>query len=89
MDENLENIAKREMERASTIVRRLVVLDREKASSLVSVLMSYLRDCEGFYRDGKWLQCIESAFICWAYVDAGLHLGVFSVPDDMRDIFTV
>lgn len=89
MADDLENIAKREVERADAIINRLVVLDQDKAGSLVGVLMSYHHDCDGFFREGKWLQCIEAAFICWAYVDAGLHLGVFSVPDDMKDTFTV
>jgi len=89
MSEDLRSMAQREVERVGIIVDRLVVLDHERASSLVSVLMSYHQDCEGFFRDGKWLQCLEAAFICWAYVDAGLHLGVFSVPDDMKDMFTV
>ncbi|MBI4894820.1 MAG: hypothetical protein HY833_03760 [Candidatus Aenigmarchaeota archaeon] len=89
MTEDLQTIAEREVARVDSIVERMSVIDQDRAASLRGVLMSYYQDCKGFFQAGKYLQCIEAAFICWAYVDAGLHLKVFSVPEDMQDIFTV
>jgi len=89
MPEDIEAIARKEVDRVDMIIERMSVTDPERAASLRGVLMSYYQDCKGFFQSGKYLQCVEAAFICWAYVDAGLHLGVFSVPEDMQDIFTV
>jgi hypothetical protein len=89
MTEDLRTIAEKEVVRVDMIVERMSIIDEDKAAGLRDVLMSYHQDCRGFFQKGQYLQCIETAFICWAYVDAGLHLKVFSVPGDMQDIFTV
>lgn len=86
--DDIEAQARKEADRVDRIRAALEITD-EKAGSLVEVLDSYHKDCRGFVDDGKFLQALEAAFICWAYVDAGLHLGVFKVPDDMMGIFTV
>jgi hypothetical protein len=82
----LEEKAKVELERVGRIMSSLKVVG--DAKGLIEVLKSYHEDCKKFYEKGQFLECVEAAFICWAYVDAGLHLGVFSVPEDMRSIFT-
>lgn len=88
MRDDIEAEARKELERVDKIRASLEVVD-EKAGRLVEVLDSYHRDCRGFVEKGEFLQAVEAAFICWAYVDAGLHLGVFSVPEGMRKLFTV
>ena len=89
MTEDLRTIAEREVARVNVIIEKMGITDRDRAASLMGVLTSYHQDCIGFFGKGQYLQCIETAFICWAYVDAGLHMKVFSMPEDMRDIFTV
>ncbi len=84
----LEKEAKKEIERIEKIIKNLAVLD-SKADNLVEVLNSYYQDSKAFFKKKQYLQALESAFIVWAYVDAGLHLGVFKVPDEMKSIFTV
>lgn len=88
MQEELEAQARKEVERVDSIVENLEVLDG-RSNSLLEVLASYHADCRGFLEKGKFLQALEAAFICWAYVDAGLHLGAFRVPEEMMEIFTV
>lgn len=88
MHGELEAEARKEAERVDRIMEALEVVDA-RSEGLVKVLDSYHRDCRGFLEDGKFLQALEAAFICWAYVDAGLHLGAFRVPDDMKKTFTV
>ena len=85
----LEEEAKKEMERIDSIMRNLGIIDSTKAGSLVRVMKSYYEDCKDFYKKKQYLQALETAFIVWAYVDAGLHLKVFSVPDSMKKMFTV
>ena len=88
-DREIEQKARDELERVENIIDNLEVLDREKASSLLRVLHSYYEDCQGFIQSGQFLEALEAAFICWAYVDAGLHLGVFKVPESLGGTFTV
>lgn len=85
--DDIESKARKEVERTERIMSGLKVVDK-KSASLLEVLESYHRDARGFLEKGRFLEALEAAFICWAYVDAGLHLGAFEVPDDMRDIFT-
>lgn len=86
--DDLEQKARKEAERIDEIIANLETVD-SRASSLLKVLNSYHRDCKGFLAKRQFLQALETAFICWAYVDAGLHLGVFKVPDKMKNIFTI
>ena len=86
---DLQENAKRELDRTNKIMQSLDIVDKEKAGSLVPVMKSYHEDCNGFFEKGQFLQSLEAAFICWAYVDAGLHMGAFKVPEEMKEIFTV
>lgn len=88
MQEGIESQARKEVGRVDKIVASLEIVDK-KANSLLSVLQSYHEDCKSFLEKGKFLQALEAAFICWAYVDAGLHLGVFKVPEELKNNFTV
>lgn len=85
---DLEKEARKEIERIDKIMKTLKVID-DRADSLVKVLNSYYDDSKSFLKKKEYLQALETAFIVWAYVDAGLHLGVFEVPDDMKKMFTI
>jgi hypothetical protein len=50
---------------------------------------SYLTDAKYFYEKKKFLEAFEAAVIAWAYLDAGLHLKVFKIPESMKKIFTI
>ena len=84
----LEKDAEKELERTEAIIRNLQIVDK-KADSLVKVLDAYYEDSKIFFKKRQYLQSLEASFIVWAYVDAGLHLNVFKVPDDMKKMFTV
>ena len=88
MAEGIEAKARKEADRVDKIMAGLEVVD-DRAKGLVSVLESYHMDCRSFLEKGHFLEALEAAFICWAYVDAGLHLGAFRVPEGMRRVFTV
>lgn len=85
----LEKDALKEVKRANEIMNNLEIVDEKKSHSLMKVMKSYYIDCVAFYNKKKYLQSLETAFIVWAYVDAGLHLKIFKVPDKLRNIFTV
>jgi len=84
----LEEEARKELDRIEKIKESLAIVD-SKADGLVKVMNSYYDDARSFYKKGKYLQALETAFIVWAYVDAGLHLGVFQVPENLKKMFTV
>ncbi len=84
----LEEETIKEMERIEKIMKNLKVVD-SKADGLVKVLNSYYHDSKSFFKKKQYLQALETAFIVWAYVDAGLHLKVFQVPDELKKMFTV
>lgn len=81
--------ARREIERIEKIMKNLKVINPKRADSLVKVMNSYYEDCQSFYKKRQYLQCLETAYILWAYVDAGLHLKVFTVPEELKKMFTV
>lgn len=85
----LKSEAKKEVKRVKQIMENLEVADSDKADSLLKVMKSYYEDCLSFYKKEKWLQSLETAYIVWGYCDAGLHLGVFKVPESMHKMFTV
>ncbi len=86
--QDLEKEAEKEIDRIDEIMNHLKVADH-KADGLVKVLNSYHEDSKLFFKRKQYLQALESAFIVWAYVDAGLHLDVFQVPQSLRKLFTV
>lgn len=80
--------AEKEIKRVQLIMENLKVID-SKANTLFGVLKSYYEDSKLFFKKKRYLQALEAAYICWAYVDAGLHLKVFQVPDELKKIFTI
>lgn len=84
----LEKEARKEMERIEKIMENLEMID-PKATGLVKVLNSYYEDSKSFLKKKQYLQALETSFIVWAYVDAGLHLGVFKVSDELKKMFTI
>ncbi len=88
MDE-LKIEAEKEVKRIKQIMKDLKIIDQTKAGSLIKVMNSYYEDSQSFYKKGQYLQALEAAFIVWAQVDSGLHLGVFQVPEEMKKMFTI
>ncbi len=86
---DLKREAEKETARVKKVMELLEIVNPKKSESLVKVMKSYYEDCLSFYKKGQYLQALETSFILWAYVDAGLHLGVFKVPGELKRMFTV
>jgi len=84
----LKNESEKEFQRVKKIMEALEIIDSKRSESLVKVMNSYYEDCLSFHKKGQYLQALETAFIVWAQVDSGIHLGVFRVPEPMRKMFT-
>jgi hypothetical protein len=79
--------AEKEIQKMQPVIDSLK-LEKKEAKELFQMVHSYFNDAKYFFENGKFLQAFESAVICWAYIDAGLHLGVFSVDDKFCKMFT-
>ncbi len=86
--EELKEIAEKEINRIEEISKNLGLIDR-KGEKLKELFDSYHKDAKHFFQNKKYVEAFEAAIICWAYVDAGLHLGIFRVNKKIRDWFTV
>lgn len=84
----IENEAKKELKRIDEILGKVELLKPE-GKELLRICKSYHDDAHGFFNQQKFLQAFEAAVICWAYIDAGIHLGVFRVPQEFSRQFTV
>ena len=86
---DLKREAEKEAERVKKVMEKLEIVSPKESESLVKVMKSYYEDCLSFYKKRQYLQALETSFIVWAYVDAGLHLKIFKVPDNMKKMFTI
>ena len=84
----LKNEAKKEINRVELIMKNLKMIKSE-GSEILKMINSYFKDAKHFYEKEKFLQAFEAAVICWTYVDAGLHLNVFEVPESLKKFFTI
>lgn len=84
----VEQEAKKEIERMENVLKSLKVLKPE-GKEIFELINSYFTDAKHFYENKKYLQAFEAAVICWAYVDSGLHLKLFSVNEEVKKFFTI
>lgn len=80
--------AEKELKRIEKVLKNLKVID-SKGEVLFKSVQSYSKDAKYFFEKRKYLTSFEAAVICWAYVDAGLHLKVFKVSEEVSKWFTV
>jgi len=85
---DIKKEAEKEIERIEKIINGLELIDN-KGSKLHELIKAYFSDAKDFHKKEMFLQAFEAAIICWAYVDAGLHLGAFKVSEDLKSLFTL
>ena len=86
---DLRVVAEKEINRMKLVFDKLEVHHHdEKASKFHDFAKRYFNDGEWFFEKGKYIEAFEAAVIAWAYVDAGMKLGFFSVPKELKVNFT-
>ena len=85
--DKLKELAEREIERMRKIREKLEVVKDDRG--LLKLIDSYLKDSSFFLKEGKFIEAFEAVTIVWSYVDAALRLGIFDLPKEFRDYFTV
>lgn len=87
--ELIEKAAKKEIERVSSVINEIELAD-PKGNSLLQMAKYYFADGKHFLGEGKFLEAFEAAIIVWAYLDAGLHMKVFTLNNPEKGkVFTV
>ena len=77
---------KKEIEEMKSVFDKLKF--SSKGKELYQLAKAYLEDAEYFLRKGDFFRALEAVSISWAYVDAGLHLRVFRLPEELMHTFT-
>lgn len=60
-----------------------------EAKQVFELAQAYGRDARHFLEQGKREDAVEAFGISWAYLDALLHMGLLTVPEQFLDWFTV
>ena len=84
----LEQFAKKEIEKIENVMNEIKLVD-VNGDELLELAKAYFKDAKHFFDKQQYLQAFEAAVIVWAYIDAGLHMKVFSVPEKFLKMFTV
>lgn len=85
----LKSAAEKEITRMKQVFEKLEIHHHDKkASDFYDFAKRYFGDGEWFLEKGKHLEAFEAAVIAWAYIDAGMKLGFFSVPKELKMNFT-
>ena len=84
----IENLAKKEIDKIELIIKELKLTD-SKGTNILNLINSYFEDAKYFYNKKQFVQAFEAAIMCWTYADAGLHLKVFGINDNLKRLFTV
>jgi len=84
----MDKKVKEEIEKMRSVFKSLQLISPE-GKTVYELAKAYLKDAEYFLEKGDLYRALEAVSISWAYIDAGLHLGVFKLPEKLKKTFTV
>lgn len=88
-DKELAERFLREKERMDEALGKLSVLeDNDTAKRFLEMARNYHKDSAYFHSKNDDVRAFEAIVISWAYVDAGINAGLFTVPDSLKSYFT-
>jgi len=90
MEQEIQRSAEKEMARMKEVFAHIKVDDPKDKSArdFYDFANNYFKDGQYFYKEKKFIESFEAFVISWAYIDIGLKLGIFSVPEDQEKWFT-
>jgi hypothetical protein len=80
--------AEKEKTRLQEVFSMLKIKESKKAREFYEFAHNYFKDGLYFFEKQKFLQAFEAFVISWSYIDAGLKLEFFSVPQEQKKWFT-
>jgi len=86
----IKKSAEKELARMEKVFEKLEIMGKadKNAAEFYDFAKRYFEDGKWFFKKEKFIEAFEAAVISWAYVDAGLKLGFFSVPKELKGNFT-
>lgn len=89
METDIKQYADKEMNRMKEVFSKLKVAGKGgKAKEFLEFAKNYYNDGIYFSNKGQFIEAFEAFIISWAYIDIGLKLGLFEVPDEIKKFFT-
>jgi len=82
----LEDQTNIELKRMNEIMPNVKVNDRE---DLFNFANDYYNDGKHFIEKGDLVSGFEALVIAWSYIDMGLKLGFFEIPEELKKHFTI
>ena len=80
--------AEKEMKRMVEVFDNVEVELQPKAKEFYEFANNYFKDGKHFFEQEKFVEAFEAFIISWAYIDIGLKLGFFKVPEKIKKYFT-
>ena len=80
--------AKREMKRMEDVFFSLKLKNKGKTKEFYEFAKNYFEDGKHFFDEKRFTQAFEAFIISWSYIDAGIKLGFFEVPERLKKHFT-
>ena len=86
----IKKSAEKEIQRIEKVFEKLEIVEKadKNAAEFYDFAKRYFEDGKWFFGKEKFIEAFEAAIIAWAYIDAGLKLGFFSVPKELKGNFT-
>ncbi len=79
----------KQKDKMSRVISELQVLSNSNESNdFLSMANNYFNDAAYFESANNFILAFEAIVISWAYVDAGIKAGFFTVPEELKNYFT-
>jgi hypothetical protein len=65
-----------------------IAIDDIGSQQFLEMARNYYKDSSYFFDKKDYIRAFEAIVISWAYVDAGIKIGFFSLPESLRNYFT-
>ena len=79
----------KQKEKMSKVLSELQVLnDSKESNDFLDMANNYFNDAVYFESANNFMLAFEAMVISWAYVDAGIKAGFFTVPEGSKNYFT-
>ncbi len=85
---DIKSAAEKEIKRMQEIFSKIEINSVNQSKEFYDFAKTYFEDGRYFFKKEKFIEAFEAAVIAWAYLDAGLKLGFFTVPKEARRFFT-
>ncbi|MEM0333347.1 MAG: DUF357 domain-containing protein [Candidatus Aenigmatarchaeota archaeon] len=84
----IKKICNKEITKMREVLDSIKIVD-EKSLEIYNLALSYYTDSKYFYKKKDYLRSFEAIIISWAYIDVGLHLKLFEIPEKLKIYFTI